>query len=58
MHFANSFCDKGWGIGLDLKRGIEELIPVYQAKYVLDVNSETKEHLKSTYFEKVSLEQR
>ena len=58
LHFANSFCDKRLRIGRDLKRGIEELVPVYQAKYVLDVNIETKEHLKSTYFEKVGLEQR
>lgn len=47
----------GWGIGHDLKSGKEELIPVYQAKHVLDVNIETKELWKSTYFEKAGLKQ-
>ena len=45
----------GWEIS---QSGIEELIPVYRAKYVLDVNIETKEHWKSMYFEKVGLKQR
>ena len=40
----------GWGMGHDLKSRI--------AKYVLDVNIETKEHWKSTYFDKVGLKQR
>ena len=48
----------GWGIGHDLKSGIEELVPVHQAKHALDVNIETKEHWKSTYFEKAGLKQR
>ena len=45
-------------MGHDLKSRVEGLIPVYQAKYISDVNIETKEHWKSMYFEKVGLEQK
>ena len=45
-------------MGHNLKSRIEELIPVYQAEYILSVNIETKKHWKSTYFERVCLEQR